>query len=347
LTLEVDFKELKWGEKLVVVEVNDLKAYYITGVYGIKRTVRAVDGVSFKINENEVFGIAGESGCGKTTLIKAISATIKPPLVIRSGKVIYNFGNEKVNILSLSESKLRRIRWNYLSYVPQGSMNVLNPVRRIRKTFYDFIGTHREIKDKKEFEASIKSYLDALGLPPEVLSSYPHQLSGGMKQRVSIALATVLKPKVILADEPTTALDVVVQRGVIQLLKKIQEEQKNTLVLVTHDMAVHANIADRIAIMYAGKIVEEGKVSSIFENPLHPYTKYLISSLPKIGDKSYKISAPGTPPSLAKPPSGCRFHPRCPNVMSICKEKSPLLTSVGDEHKVACFLIAKEGIYEE
>lgn len=327
------------------LQVKNLKAYYITGAYGIRRTVRAVDDVSLDIKENETFGIAGESGCGKTTLIKALSATVKPPLSIQSGQTLYNFENEKVDILSIPENRLRRIRWECLSYMPQGSMNVLNPVRRIRKSFRDFVKAHRKIGNKKKFEEFVKNYLDALGLPPEVLYSYPHQLSGGMKQRVTIALATILNPKVILADEPTTALDVVVQRGVVQLLKRIQKEKKNTLVLVTHDMAIHANMADRIAIMYAGKIVEEGKISSIFESPLHPYTKYLISSLPKIGDKSYKVSAPGAPPSLANPPAGCRFNPRCPDSMDICQEKSPLLVSTGGEHKVACFLVSEKEEY--
>jgi len=332
---------------MAVLNVKDLKAYYITSIYGIKRTVRAVDGISLKIKENEIFGIAGESGCGKSTLIKSLSATITPPLMIWGGKIIYNFGNGRIEILSLPRNKLRKIRWEYISYMPQGSMNVLNPVRRIRKTFQDFIGAHQKIEKKKNFETSVRNYLRVLGLPSKVLSSYPHQLSGGMRQRVTIALATILKPRVILADEPTTALDVVVQRGVTQLLKKIHEEQKNTLVLVTHDMAVHANMADRVAIMYAGKIVEEARVNDIFNNPLHPYTKYLIGSLPKIGDKSYKVSAPGAPPSLANPPGGCRFHPRCPYVMDVCKEKSPMLVNIEREHRVACFLVSKESGYEK
>ena len=163
-----------------------------------------------------------------------------------------------------------------------------------------------------------------------------------MRQRVVIALATILKPKVIIADEPTTALDVVAQRGVIQLLKNIKNELKSSIILVTHDMGIHANIADRIGIMYAGKIVEEASKEDIFENPRHPYTKYLIESLPKIGDKSYKKSAPGSPPSLVNPPKGCRFHPRCEKAMRICKEKVPKLLNIDEAHKVACFLYSKE-----
>ena len=324
---------------MAVLNVENLKAYYITKAYGIERTVKAVDNVSLSINENEIFGIAGESGCGKTTLIKALSATIRPPLQISGGSVVYNFNGKKVNIYDLDDEQLRQTRWENISYMPQGSMNVLNPVQRIRKTFKDFVGAHRNIvKDRNKFEQTVYDHLRDLGLPDEALGAYPHQLSGGMKQRVTIALATILGPNVIIADEPTTALDVVVQRGVVQLFKKIQAEQKNTVLMVTHDMAIHANMADRLAIMYAGRIVEEAKVDDIFFAPAHPYTQYLIGSLPEIGDKSYKVSAPGAPPNLAEPPAGCRFHPRCPEAKPECKEQMPELVTIGEGHKVACFL---------
>ena len=194
----------------------------------------------------------------------------------------------------------------------QGSMSVLNPVRRIVKTFEDVIDTHEGIPDKKAFLKETRDHVSKLGLPPDVLNPYPHQLSGGMRQRVAIALATVFNPSLIIADEPTTALDVVVQRGVLQMLKDIQAESGNTVLLVTHDMAVHANVADRVAIMYAGRIVEEAPTEVIFNASLHPYTQHLIRSLPMIGDKSSKAGLKGTPPNLANPPTGCRFHPRCP-----------------------------------
>jgi len=328
-----------------VLAVKDLKAYYKTDVYGVRRTVRAVDGISLKINENEIFGIAGESSCGKTTLIKVLSGTIAPPLTVVDGEVLYNFGNENVDILSLRKDELKKISWKRISYILQGSMSVLNPVRKIHKTFRDFFETHRKIENQQDFMNQMRDHLGKLGLPGEVLKAYPHHLSGGMRQRVTIALATIFKPNVIIADEPTTALDVVVQRGVLQLLKDIQEEQKNTIILVTHDMAVHANIADRVGIMYAGRIMEDAKVDDIFENPLHPYTKHLISSLPMIGDKSYKGSIPGAPPNLADPPTGCRFHPRCPHVMNICsKEVPPLMNVEGGRggRRAACFLVSKE-----
>ncbi|MBC7319467.1 ABC transporter ATP-binding protein [bacterium] len=326
---------------MTILKTENLKAYYITEIFGIKRTVKAVDGVSIDINNNEIFGIAGESGCGKSTLIKTLLGIVKPPLTVLDGDVNYSIGDKKFNILSLSPRELKNIRWEYISYIPQSSMSVLNPVRRIRDSFKSFINAHKKI-EKKEFKNLVEEHLNALGLPIEVLNAYPHQLSGGMRQRVTIALATILKPKVIFADEPSTALDVVVQRGVIQLLKDIQKEQKNTIILVTHDMAIHANICDRIAIMYAGKIIEEAKTEEIFKNPLHPYTKYLIGSLPKIGDKSYRVSAPGSPPPLSNLPPGCSFHPRCPYVTERCRKEIPSLVEARDGHKVACFLVSKE-----
>lgn len=177
-----------------------------------------------------------------------------------------------------------------------------------------------------------------MGLPFKILDAYPHQLSGGMRQRVTIALATVLKPKVIIADEPTTALDVVTQRGVIQLLKDIQSRQGSALVLVTHDMGVHANISDMLSVMYAGKIIEEGRTEELFEDPRHPYTQYLIKSLPRFGDRSKRESPPGSPPSLFNLPEGCAFHPRCPFKMTRCEKEEPVIFNVGESHKVACWL---------
>jgi len=320
-----------------LVQVENLKAHYLVDVYGIRRAVRAVDGVSFQVEENTVFGIAGESGCGKTSLIKVLSATCAPPLSVQEGKVLYDLGNGGTDILALSGEDLRRLRWEFLSYVPQGSMNVLNPVRRVRHTFRDFVGAHRT-GPTPHFLADVTEHLGHLGLPPDVLTSYPHQLSGGMRQRVTLALATIFKPRLILADEPTTALDVVVQRGVVQLFKKLHAEQKNTLILVTHDMAVHANLADRLAIMYAGKIVEEAPTTEVFHNLMHPYTRYLIGSLPRIGDKAYRVSAPGAPPSLSSLPEGCRFRPRCPQAMEACGRGEPELLEVASGHRVACFL---------
>ncbi|HXF61019.1 MAG TPA: ABC transporter ATP-binding protein [Caldilineaceae bacterium] len=325
-----------------LLKVEDLRAYYRTEVYGISRTVRAVDGVSFELYPNEIYGIAGESSCGKTTLIKVISGTIKPPLRVESGSVRYDFGDFAVDMLTINPDELRlNVRWKEISYVMQGSMSVLNPVRRIIRTFEDIVGTHQGIEDKRQFLEQIRAHVQKLGLPPDVLNLYPHQLSGGMRQRVAIALATVFHPSLIIADEPTTALDVVVQRGVLQQLKEIQAESANTVLLVTHDLAVHANVADRVAIMYAGRIVEEAPTETIFNAPCHPYTQHLIQSLPVIGDKTSKESLGGAPPNLANPPSGCRFHPRCPYAMEICRTQVPEMITLADRHRVACHLVTE------
>src|SRR5689334_19831721 len=326
-----------------VADINSLRAYYITEAYGVHRTVKAVDNVSLAIRENEIYGIAGESGCGKSTLLKVLLGMVTPPLTIVGGSVAYDFGDGALDALALSPAELRALRWTEVSYIPQGSMHVLNPVRRIRDTFRDFIGVHMKTS-QRETDAMVRSYLSELGLPDKVLLSYPHQLSGGMRQRVTIALATILSPKLILADEPTTALDVVVQRGVIQLLEEIRQRTRNTMVVVTHDMGVHANLTDRVAVLYAGQIMEEADTATLFEQPRHPYTQHLIRSLPKIDDKASRVSIPGRPPALDNPPSGCRFHPRCPYAMEICKAEAPALTQVGPQHRVACYLVSEQSV---
>jgi peptide/nickel transport system ATP-binding protein len=256
--------------------------------------------------------------------------------------VRYHFDSFDVDMLKITPNELRTsVRWKEISYVMQGSMSVLNPVRRIIRTFEDIVGTHQGITNKRAFQEQLRAHINKFGLPQDVLQLYPHQLSGGMRQRVAIALATVFHPSLIIADEPTTALDVVVQRGVLQMLRDIQDESNNTVLLVTHDLAVHANVADRVAIMYAGRIVEEAPTETIFNKPLHPYTKHLIQSLPVIGDKSSKTGLSGAPPNLANPPAGCRFHPRCPLVKEICRTEVPQMLTVAERHRVACHVVAE------
>jgi peptide/nickel transport system ATP-binding protein len=320
-----------------IVEVRDLKAYYITKAYGVERTVKAVDGISIEIKEGEVFGIAGESGCGKSTLLKVLLGAHQPPLTVIAGSVKYLFDGSEIAALSMDKNSLRDLRWKEVSYIPQGSMHVLNPVRRIQDTFHDFISAHEPIS-KRQSRETARSYLRELGLPETVLTAYPHQLSGGMRQRVTIALATILWPRLIFADEPTTALDVVVQRGVIQLLKEIQQKEGSTIILITHDLGVHANLADRIAILYAGKLVEEADTRTILKNPRHPYTQYLIKSLPKLDERTERVSIPGRPPALDNPPSGCRFHPRCPLAIEKCRTVDPEIISILPGHRIACHL---------
>jgi peptide/nickel transport system ATP-binding protein len=331
------------------METEGLRAYYTTEMYGISRQVKAIDGITMKLYRNEIYGVAGESSCGKTSLIKVLSGTIKPPLRVIEGSLDYHFGDKTgdVDMLTASEDTLQsKVRWKEISYIMQGSMSVLNPVRKIDRTFWDIIDTHEGIKDKKAFRERVSGHVKKVGLPPDVLGEYPHELSGGMRQRVAIALATVFQPSLIIADEPTTALDVVVQRGVLQLLKEIQADSGNTVLLVTHDMAVHANVADRVGIMYAGRLVEEGPTEVIFGAPSHPYTKHLISSLPVIGEKAPRNSLEGTPPNLANPPEGCRFHPRCPWFAKgmpgteRCATDVPDMLDYGNNHRIACHVCA-------
>jgi peptide/nickel transport system ATP-binding protein len=324
-----------------ILRTEDLKAFYVLDMQGTQKIVKAVNEVNLEVMENEVYGIAGESGCGKTTLLKALFGAIDPPLRLIGGSIYYHKDNIALDITTLSTEERRKLRMEYISYVPQGSMSVLNPVLKLKDTYHDFIGSHVSGQTRQDAFELAQKHISELGLPRNILDSYPHQLSGGMRQRVTIALAALLKPRVIIADEPTTALDVVVQRGVVQLLMDIQQKLKNTIILVTHDMGVHANIADRIGIMYAGKMVEESTTENIFGNPRHPYTQFLINSLPKFGDKSTRTSAPGSPPSLANLPEGCPFHPRCPFVKEICTQKMPPLVRIATHHKVACWLVGE------
>jgi peptide/nickel transport system ATP-binding protein len=220
----------------------------------------------------------------------------------------------------------------------QGSMSVLNPVRRVRSSFVDFAFRHIGTS-MPDFLELVTGHLQRLHLQPAVLDAWPHELSGGMRQRLTIALATVCRPEFIIADEPTTALDVVVQKSVLAMIREVQQEMGSSLLFVTHDMAVHANLSDRLGIMYAGRLVEEGPTADVFREPLHPYTRHLIGSLPRIGDTEPKQGLGGSPPSLAEPPSGCRFHPRCPYRMPRCSDEVPMLQAAGPGRRVACFAI--------
>ncbi len=329
-------------QKQTILRTEHLKAFYILEMQGTQRTAQAVNDVNMEIYENEIYGIAGESGCGKTTLLKTLFNEVVPPLRLIDGKIYYRINGADVDVTGFNAEEKRKLRMEYISYIPQGSMSVFNPVLKIKGTFADFIGSHINAQDRAEIFELARQRILELGLPKNVLDVYPHQLSGGMRQRVTIALASALNPRIMIGDEPTTALDVVVQRGVIQMLKDIQQKLKNTIILVTHDMGVHANIADRIGIMYAGKIVEEGTTEQIFAQPVHPYTQFLINSLPKFGDKSMRDSVPGSPPSLADLPSGCPFHPRCPHVKDICRQQMPDFTQLDETHKAACWLVGEK-----
>src|SRR6516164_4785441 len=325
-----------WEPELMdtALTVRSLRAYYLTRYFGIEREVRAVDDISLAVKKKEIYGIAGESSCGKSTFIRTIAAAVRPPLRVLGGSIKYSFLDR--DLYHLDDRALADIRWKRLSCILQGSMNVLNPVRRVRESFKDLAFPHMGLA-RPAFLDVVKQHLERLHLSPSVLSAFPHELSGGMRQRVAIALATVCRPEFIIADEPTTALDVVVQKDVLALIRETQREIGSSMLFVTHDMTVHANIADRLGIMYAGRLVEEAPTPEIFTKPMHPYTAHLVASLPRIGDQVRKKSLPGAPPNLASPPSGCRFHPRCPLAMDVCRDASPALTTLAPSHRVACY----------
>jgi peptide/nickel transport system ATP-binding protein len=317
-----------------VIRVEDVKASYFTP----GGEVQALDRVSMTIRDDEVLGIAVESGCGKSTLIKVIYQFVEPPLRLLSGRVEATSRGAAGQTTVLDGAALRRAWWRYISYIPQGSMSVLNPVARVGAQFLDAAGVSAAFASRADLDARIAGYLTELSLPLDVLRAYPHQLSGGMRQRAIVALATFLHPQVILADEPTTALDVVVQRGIITMLAELQARERNTLVIVSHDMGVHYQLASRLAIMYAGKLVELADVSALVDQPLHPYTALLIGSLPRVGHRARREGIGGRPPRLLDPPAGCRFAARCPRKMAVCERVDPPIQVHASGHWVACHL---------
>ncbi|MDR3471638.1 MAG: ABC transporter ATP-binding protein [Devosia sp.] len=319
-----------------ILTVEGLRAYYQMNYYGISREVRAVDDITMTVRQNEVYGIAGESSSGKTSFIKVLAAAIRPPLRIVSGRAVYRFGDRTVDVTTAGPEEIESIRWKHLSYIMQGSMSVLNPVRRIEHIFQDFAERPLQLSGRP-FRERVLAHLAKLKLGPDVLRAYPHELSGGMRQRVTIGLATICNPQFIIADEPTTALDVVVQKDVLSLIRDLQRQMGSSVVFVTHDMSVHANMADRVGIIYAGRLVEEGPTRDIFVAPRHPYTAHLVASLPRIGDTTQRPALEGRPPNLADPPPGCRFHPRCPLAIDICSREVPPLVSVAPDHRSACW----------
>jgi len=302
--------------------------------------VKAVEHVDFEVRKNEIFGIAGESGCGKSTLLKVMYDLVSYPLEISRGSVEIHSTDAQGQPKVYKNGDIHKSWWKVISYVPQGAMHVMNPVAKVKSQFFDTIDKYHNVKDKKALRNDIVAYLKELELPAEVLEAYPHQLSGGMRQRVLIALATFLKPDIVLADEPTTALDVVVQRGILTMLAQVQRKIQNSIVIVSHDMGVHYQITHRMGIMYAGQMIEIGPTEQIFNDPQHPYTKMLINALPKIGDNSQKEGIPGTPPSLRNPPAGCRFAERCPHATDMCRFVEPERVRVKEDHYASCHLLA-------
>ena len=313
-----------------LLEVTDLRVYYHTP-YG---PVKAVDGVSFSVEPGERYGLIGESGSGKSTIALSLMRLLKPPGQIESGKILL----DGVDVLQFDDESMRQIRLAQVALITQGAMNSINPVIRIKDQMADCFRNHNETSTREK----IDGLLTRVGLSPDVTNMYPHQLSGGMKQRVCIAIAISLHPKLIIADEPTSALDVVVQRRVMQILKKLQEEMGVSVILIGHDMGLMAQFADRMGVMYAGRLVEEGLVSDLFTRPQHPYSQLLMDSLPNLEEKSAFVSAPGAPPSLLDLPSGCVFHPRCRYAMERCTVEVPVFRAIWNGHRAACHLLENE-----
>ncbi len=319
---------------LELMRVENLKTYF----YTTRGIVKAVDNISFTLNKGEVLGLAGESGCGKSTTAFSIIRLVPPPGRIAGGRIIF----EGRDILKLSPERFRKeIRWKKISIVFQGAMNALNPVFTIGDQMAEVFMVHKGLT-KKEALDEVGKLLAMVGIDPKRAKSYPHELSGGMKQRVMIAMALALNPPLVIADEPTTALDVVVQAQVMNLMKRLQRQYKTSIILITHDLSLIAEIADKVAIMYAGKIVEFGTSEQIYLNPQHPYTKGLLASIPRIRGEIKKLEwIPGVPPDLLTPPPGCRFAPRCKYKFEPCEKEEPPIVEVEKGHFVACWLHAK------
>jgi peptide/nickel transport system ATP-binding protein len=316
-----------------LLEVTDLTVEYATE----SSDVRAVDEVSLAVEPGEFVGIVGESGCGKSTLLFAVAQLLSPPGAVVGGTVVFR-GTDMVRI---SRGELQNMRWRDYSVVMQSAMNALNPMKTIGAQFKDTLQAHSSLstEDIRNRSAEV---LNLVGIDAAHLRSYPHQLSGGMRQRAMIAMALLFTPQLVIMDEPTSALDVVAQRSLMTKIKDLQRSLGFAVIFVTHDMSVVSRYSDRVLVMYAGQIAEAAGTEAIFERPLHPYTRGLMSAFPSVtGPRRELTGIPGSPPDLARPPSGCRFHPRCPEVMPACMTHAPELYRV-DDAQVRCLLYAEQ-----
>lgn len=314
-----------------LLRVENLTMYYSI----LRGYVRAVENVNFSMAKGEALGLVGESGCGKTSAMLAILRLLPRNAHIKSGKIYF----DGQDLLQMPEEEFRKnIRWKKISTVFQGAMNALHPTMKIGTQIAEAIVLHNKTTEKEALEKA-KELLELTGIERSKIDRYPHELSGGMKQRAMIAMALACNPDLVIADEPTTALDVIVAAQVMKMMKELQHKLRISMIIVTHDLSIVAEVCDKIVIMYAGKIVEDGYTLDVFHEPLHPYTKGLISAFPNILEPKRRLqSIKGFPPDLLEPPSGCRFHPRCPYAMDVCQKNDPSPSDMGNKHFVACHL---------
>ena len=315
-----------------VLEVQNLTTHYST----LRGWVRAAENVSFQVEQGQALGIAGESGCGKTTVALSLLKILPQGGKIRKGKIIF----DGTDLVPLSEDSMRKIRWKGIAIVFQGAMNAFNPVFKVGDQIIEAIKLHEPDVSKKNALERARSLLELVGVEPDRVDNYPHEFSGGMRQRALIAMALAANPKLLIADEPGTALDVIVQAQTLKLLRELKDKLGLAMIMISHDLSIIAETCEKVAIMYAGRIVEYGDANAIFKEPLHPYTQGLVKAFPSIhGSRVRLASIPGQPPNLLDPPPACRLKPRCPYVMDVCRKVDPPLEKAGSgDHLVACHL---------
>lgn len=316
-----------------LLEIRNLKTYYKFS----RGWIKAVDDISFSLDRGKTLGVAGESGCGKTSLAYSIVRVLPSEGRIIEGQILF----DGVNLVTLPEPEMRRIRWKKISMVFQTAMNALNPIFRVRDQLMEAIMAHENVSLREARERVVKAFAFT-GIPANRLNSFPHELSGGMKQRVIIAMSLICRPSLVILDEPTTALDVVVQDQILQGIKRLQRKLNFSIILISHDLSILAETCDHTAIMYGGRLVEIADTISIFKDPNHPYTMALLNAFPSITGPQRKLTfLRGSPPNLANPPSACRFEPRCSLAFDLCRHRKPELEKVADGHYSACHLASR------
>jgi len=321
-------------EMSYILEVENVKLYY-RSMMGL---VKALEHASFKLREKESIALLGESGCGKTTLARAIIRYLPRNVAVYSGSIKID-GVETIN---MSDKEFdEKIRWKKISYVSQAALASLNPVIKVVDHMIEPLIIHYKIPKAEAIEKA-REIVKRVGIAEDFIWRYPFELSGGMRQRIIIAMALITNPKIVILDEPTSALDVMTQANILNMLKELRDKMNLSYIFITHDISVSSELADKVAVMYAGYIVELGSAEQVYVDPLHPYSKGLLDSVPRLKTDRPVTFIPGTPPSLIDPPKGCRFHPRCPNAMPICKEKEPPIVKINEESYVRCWLYAEK-----